>query len=96
MSDAPPADTITLAVEQVKHGLSDLLELIISRAAQQSASVVAPLIARQRAMERRLEEQAREIMDLNLRFDTRADQIDGQEERITALETRERAVGESS
>ena len=91
--DAPPADEITLAAEQVKHNLSVLLELIISRAAQQSASVVTPLIARQRQMERQIERLSAEIADLNLRLDRRAGQIDEQEERVAKIE-RERAVGD--
>lgn len=86
------ADKIRETVAELASLFAQLLEMVIGRSAAQSALVASRLIARQKAAERRLETQAKEISDLHIRLDTRAAQIDDQEERIRTLE-KAREVG---
>jgi len=88
------AAKITATVGELAGILTRLLGLIVHQTLHQAEAVVMPLAARQHATDRRLETQAKEIVDLHLRIDTRAEQIDDQERRIAKLEAREAGGGE--
>lgn len=88
------AAKITATVGELVDILTRLLGLIVHQTLHQAEAVVMPLVARQHATDRRLETQAKEIVDLHLRIDTRAEQIDDQERRIAKLEARDGGGGE--